>query len=418
MLIGLFFFYKPYCGACRRVRPFFHALAQTTNTTKLRFGEVDCVKWRPLCNHAGAKTQPQIKLYSSRNLHTIKIKKRFQHDARIDIASWQGLLVAYEIFDWFKQCQHDGLLAQDIAWPADNLLAEYMLKFKQKHDVRHDRATSKKMNYSPRLYLQAVDLAWRMSLHDAIFQRQEDDDKILKNEALQCFRDWLQTLSLALPIKAWRDSVLILQSKLDTHPVLTEAVLTKTLQELNIYEPNSWEIVKPLCSLPQREYPCSLWILFHSLLANSDAHSAPYILHNIHNFVFYFFGCSECAQHFHHMFLEQHGRSVSGSIEANIWLWKAHNHVSQRLFSQPKAFVPWPDNSTCRSCFKSYHHSEKENIAHDKSQTSLLWDRDEYEESYVFQFLSETYCFDSDTFVCAAFDDPSRSKKFRHTHRT
>lgn len=39
------FFHKPYCGACRRVRPMFHALAAHTNASHtLRFGSVDCVK--------------------------------------------------------------------------------------------------------------------------------------------------------------------------------------------------------------------------------------------------------------------------------------------------------------------------------------------------------------------------------------
>merc|ERR1711927_113884 len=60
------FFYKPYCGACRRVRPFFHALGTTTNHTDvLRFGEIDCVRHRALCRHAGAKAQPMIKIYSA-----------------------------------------------------------------------------------------------------------------------------------------------------------------------------------------------------------------------------------------------------------------------------------------------------------------------------------------------------------------
>ena len=36
-----------------------------------------------------------------------------------------------------------------------------------------------------------------------------------------------------------------------------------------------------------------------------------------------------------------------------------------------------------------------------------------YDEDYVFQFLMETFCFDSDTFVCAAFDDPSVSAEHR-----
>ena len=58
------FFYKPYCGACRRVRPVFHALARTTNATAhLRFGEVDCVKHRGVCSMLEVESQPRIRLY-------------------------------------------------------------------------------------------------------------------------------------------------------------------------------------------------------------------------------------------------------------------------------------------------------------------------------------------------------------------
>ena len=53
------FFYKPYCGACRRVRPVFHALARTTNATAhLRFGEVDCVKHRSVCSMLEVESLP------------------------------------------------------------------------------------------------------------------------------------------------------------------------------------------------------------------------------------------------------------------------------------------------------------------------------------------------------------------------
>ena len=39
------FFHKPYCGACRRIRPVFEALASNTNATEhLRFGTLDCVR--------------------------------------------------------------------------------------------------------------------------------------------------------------------------------------------------------------------------------------------------------------------------------------------------------------------------------------------------------------------------------------
>ena len=30
------------------------------------------------------------------------------------------------------------------------------------------------------------------------------------------------------------------------------------------------------------------------------------------------------------------------------------------------------------------------------------------EEHVIFEYLQEVYCFESDTFVCAGFDDPSK----------
>ena len=40
------FFHKPYCGACRRIRPVFHALGNKVNSSEhIRFASLDCVKY-------------------------------------------------------------------------------------------------------------------------------------------------------------------------------------------------------------------------------------------------------------------------------------------------------------------------------------------------------------------------------------
>ena len=58
------FFYKPYCGACKRVWPAFRAVAATTNGTgRLRFGEVNCVRDQRVCAMMGAEKQPLVRIY-------------------------------------------------------------------------------------------------------------------------------------------------------------------------------------------------------------------------------------------------------------------------------------------------------------------------------------------------------------------
>jgi len=40
-------------------------------------------------------------------------------------------------------------------------------------------------------------------------------------------------------------------------------------------------------------------------------------------------------------------------------------------------------------------------------------DGDGAAEHSVFEYLQEVYCFESDTYVCAGFDDPSKEKRSR-----
>ena len=62
-VIWAVFFYRPYCGACRRIKPFFEALADATDAPdKLRFGVVDCVRYRAICSREGVDAPPVIRM--------------------------------------------------------------------------------------------------------------------------------------------------------------------------------------------------------------------------------------------------------------------------------------------------------------------------------------------------------------------
>ena len=61
----------------------------------------------------------------------------------------------------------------------------------------------------------------------------------------------------------------------------------------------------------------------------------------------------------------------------------------------------FPSPSDCEPCYNA-SKGEDAPVVFDASA-----------EQSVFEYLQEVYCFESDTFVCAGFDDPSKDKKSR-----
>jgi hypothetical protein len=84
-----------------------------------------------------------------------------------------------------------------------------------------------------------------------------------------------------------------------------------------------------------RGYPCGLWLLFHSLLAQARTdEEAAAALRAIKGYVQFFFGCSGCSQHFLAMARadgETLERATHSAADARLWLWRAHNTVNRRL---------------------------------------------------------------------------------------
>jgi hypothetical protein len=63
-------------------------------------------------------TQPQIRLYKYDPSE--KMRDMEGHFERSHVAEWQGALVAYEIFNWFKLAQAQGHLSADVEWPPND----------------------------------------------------------------------------------------------------------------------------------------------------------------------------------------------------------------------------------------------------------------------------------------------------------
>uniref|UniRef100_A0A5F8GCP6 Sulfhydryl oxidase n=1 Tax=Monodelphis domestica TaxID=13616 RepID=A0A5F8GCP6_MONDO len=111
-----------------------------------------------------------------------------------------------------------------------------------------------------------------------------------------------------------------------------------------------------------RGFPCSLWILFHSLTVQAAQHNEylqqkgdpQEILQAIRGYVKFFFGCRDCANHFEQMAAASMDQ-VKSMDEAILWFWNRHNRVNARLAgtaSEDPRFpkIQWPPRDLCNPC--------------------------------------------------------------------
>ncbi|CAB4028752.1 sulfhydryl oxidase 1-like [Paramuricea clavata] len=113
-------------------------------------------------------------------------------------------------------------------------------------------------------------------------------------------------------------------------------------------------------SRPQyRGYPCSLWILFHTLTVNCATRgitslTGADVLARIRGYVKSFFSCLECSKHFYNM-SKNVEKEVHTHNEAILWLWRAHNKVNKRLSKEPSTDphfpkIAYPPKDLCIEC--------------------------------------------------------------------
>lgn len=110
-----------------------------------------------------------------------------------------------------------------------------------------------------------------------------------------------------------------------------------------------------------RGYPCSMWVLFHSMLAICEdktpnvEYDAVGVLLMIRQYIDNFFSCSYCRQHFLYMTANATNEIKSNS-EAVLYLWKRHNNVNARLRYDDSADpehpkVQYPPKASCPKCY-------------------------------------------------------------------
>jgi len=399
------FFYKPYCGACKRVWPAFRALGATTNSSgKLRFGEVDCVRDKSVCTMLKAEKQPVVRIYRATEAAAAgpdgKIKKKAKGFKRDSIAEWSGLLIAYEVVDWFKSLQRgpDKILPADIVWPRPDELGAAMRRFKARGKTQHDSSLTKRPK-DPAGYLVDAELALTMGLTDHVFPYAGVD---LEGDRLKTMLRWLEVQAFAFPKAAVRTKIKALRARLANRQKWEQKAFENAVRAQGFstapVSDDAWRWCET--SNGRGGYSCALWVLFHATLSSVARTDAPYALHSIALWVNDFFGCEECARHFIRYYEDNNGHEVEGGqIGAVLWLWRAHNAVTARLRgdeiradgSSDRRTDGYPEAADCEPCFNSTDGAGAQ-------------------EHSVFEYLQEVYCFEADTYVCSGFDDPSKDK--------
>ena len=105
---------------------------------------------------------------------------------------------------------------------------------------------------------------------------------------------------------------------------------------------------------------------------------------------------------------------MGGQIGSVIWLWRAHNAVTHRLRlseiqsdgESGRSPTGFPDVADCEACYNVTTSGGNDGFNPDVAAQAT--------EHTVFEYLQEVYCFESDTYVCATFDDPSKNTDSRN----
>ncbi|KAL3932986.1 MAG: hypothetical protein SGPRY_000475 [Prymnesium sp.] len=198
------FFYKPYCPACKRVWPVFRALGNTVNDSGLRFGEVDCVRDRGLCNLVGAESHPLIRIYKA-----VPSQAKESNWKRESVAEWQGLLIAYEINQWFIDQQAAGVIQAGVEWPSPERLALEMRSLKASGRVSHE-TTMLKRPQNAGGYIHDAELALQYGLIDHVLMSSSSDGSskpTLSGERLLSLLRWISLQQEMFPRSAVRDKL-------------------------------------------------------------------------------------------------------------------------------------------------------------------------------------------------------------------
>jgi len=217
--------------------------------------------------------------------------------------------------------------------------------------------------------------------------------------------DWLQSTSDPMAVSIW-------SQKLDE------------FQSRNAFIPENETYTGCAGSSPQfRGYTCSLWMTFHALTVSAyQAHSSDprfhplTILNIIADYIKYFFGCRECADHFAQM-ARTMPDEVSSVRDLVLWLWRAHNRVNLRLHGDVATEDPYapkiqfPPQIACPSCVDERLGKDPFSIPDDAWQLDHVMD-------YLTRYYSKRSVIDDHDESTQNIQSDASSPSLQHSQRS
>lgn len=150
-----------------------------------------------------------------------------------------------------------------------------------------------------------------------------------------------------------------------------------------------------------RGYPCSMWLLYHSMLVickektENIEYDAISVLLTIKDYMENFFQCEYCRQHFLHMTANV-TNEIHTNTDAILYLWNKHNVVNSRLRHDDSADpehpkVQFPSKSSCSKCYNTTNLKQDEIFISNPgfNTPSISWNKKMVESFLLFHYSGE-----------------------------
>ena len=368
-------FFAGWCGHCQRFAPTWReAAAQACSARpQLSFGVVDCVEDYLLCQEMHVDGFPTVRVFGPQLPALGQAPSVCAHGCESELQLAEALIAVLPP------------KTLEATTSAELFEASQNLKCAEKGSAvvakkPPIKASSKAVSLLP-VPLQDVTSAvvyglqrelLRLPLVSAGANATAADPRLelLMAERRGAFDEWLSALAQLMPGVRNRAAMAALSSRAAEHAQINLQTWSDVL----------WAADSPLLpdgaapggiawhgcrgSGATRGYPCGLWMLFHSMVARAtDASAALHALAAIRGYVLHFFGCRDCSDHFLKLvndasdLMPLAAESAPSPDQAQLWLWRAHNRVNQRLnatggsaefVGEPK--LQWPTARMCPEC--------------------------------------------------------------------
>ncbi|CAD5227656.1 unnamed protein product [Bursaphelenchus okinawaensis] len=197
--------------------------------------------------------------------------------------------------------------------------------------------------------------------------------EVIEKEHLKALKDFVHVMRKYVPLSAPVRRLLL---RLDEYvqPITTRLLATEWLaklkeiqEELGHPVPAKTDYKACRGSKPfLRGYTCGLWTLFHTITVEAykqNKHDPNFkpgydVLEPIHQFIYNYLSCVECAKNFDKMARGENGvLDQKNPEDVVLWLWNAHNRANKRLSgdaSEDPMFKKqqFPNNALCLACHK------------------------------------------------------------------